>query len=110
MVHNQLRDILCKKEKTSSPGTAEYFKVKPEGGTCIVKLPQFKDLPLLKNFMIQEILWFEKFHDLKKFHDLQNSMNYKSNTMVYKIYSVVYNANLMIYKIASICKILNSMI
>lgn len=42
-----------KRKKTSSPGTPEYFKVKPEGVTCTVKIPQFKGLPLLKIFMIQ---------------------------------------------------------
>jgi len=45
--------ILCKKEKKTSESSEEYFKVKPEGSTCTVKLSQFKGLPLLKIFIIQ---------------------------------------------------------
>ena len=62
-----------------------------------------------KKFHALKIPWFKKFYDVKKFHDLRNSMNYKSNIMIYKIYSMVYNANSMIHKITNICKIWNSM-
>ena len=44
--------IICKKEKTSTPGTPEYFKVHPEGSTCYVRLKQFSNLPLLNVYMV----------------------------------------------------------
>ena len=43
--------IICKKERTSTPGTPEYFKVSPESSNCTVRLKQFNTLPLLTIYM-----------------------------------------------------------
>ena len=48
---HEVEYIVCKKERTSSPGTPEYFTVKPQAGICHIRLPQFSSLPLLNIYM-----------------------------------------------------------
>ena len=48
---NEIEYIICEKENASFIGESKYFKVKPEGSTCNINLPQFKGLPLPKVFM-----------------------------------------------------------
>ena len=50
---HEIDHIICKKENTSLPSFDEYFKIKPEGATCTVKLPHLKSLPLQKLFISQ---------------------------------------------------------
>ena len=49
---HEVEYIICKKEKTSSPTSLEYIRVKSEGSTGSVDLPQFNGLPLLNMYMI----------------------------------------------------------